>query len=437
MCDNAWGIGVDLFRDAYAAWKGSSQHGPDEAIPLGAPVYWTHILIGGTPTRELGHAAIYAGDGWIWSIDIKRSHPGRVDLVPLDLVRTKWGGQFLGWTDDLEGVPLPLGDVIPSTEIPVGAWGIDGAGMAGTTNYLPVAQAGYRFMSMYLGGRYGVHRNNVEAAWAVGLPVVLNWERDANYWTKGYVAGVEAARIAVEVDAPALGWEGQGPIIFSFADSNVSDVGLADETHRGMVDGMQGRGRVGGAYGPPVYLRHLVQQPWWPQAWPLWQWAGAGGVEWWTTIKQEFNHTHNNTAVGFAVDENYTVQPVTAWTGDGLNPEEEDLTPDEHQLLQSIFDVLTTPGRTGPNTQSMEWATSLIYHWTTDKAAPEIAAATWGLMVDNLTDLKKLVVDIHEDLGRDFDKIIALLNALPSGPGGLTRQDVVDAVKVALREGTD
>src|SRR6266487_6565900 len=107
MVRTAWGIPTPKFRDAYAAWQGSSQQ--FSTPPPGAPIYWDHILIGGTPPRELGHVAVADFEpGWCWSIDILRSHPGRVDRVPIDLIRTKWGGHYLGWTSDLEGIELDM-----------------------------------------------------------------------------------------------------------------------------------------------------------------------------------------------------------------------------------------------------------------------------------------------------------------------------------------
>jgi len=411
MCRIAWGIPTPMFRDAYAAWQGSSQQFD---MPLaGAPIYWDHILIGGVPRRELGHVAIAdAEPGWCWSIDILRSHPGRVDRVPIDLVRTKWGGRFLGWTSDLEGVTLPLGETGTSVDLPVGSHGIDAAGMAGSLNYQPVADAGYRWMSMYVGGTYGVRRSNVDAAWAAGLHVILNFERAADAYLGGAVLGDSHARLGLQ-QGEALGWQGECPMIFSATDTNVasSNVWLADAYYHSMVDVFQSAGRVGGAYGPPSYLRHLVAQDWWPGEFPLWQWAGAGQVEAWTTVKQVFTPTHDVSAIGYTIDENHVYKPLAAWAPPGSTPSEDDLTGPEHdalmfcqQFVGELWTALTQPipGTTDP---SMQWCSVLTYDRLAkdDRYVNQIAAA-----------------------------VVAALP--PAQSGGLTQAQVIDAVKQALAQ---
>lgn len=58
---------------------------------VGSVVYWN--TGGGRP----GHAALYAGNGMIYSNDI--GGRGRISLVPIGDISKKWGSQYLGWSD--------------------------------------------------------------------------------------------------------------------------------------------------------------------------------------------------------------------------------------------------------------------------------------------------------------------------------------------------
>lgn len=84
-------------RDASArvAWSRipvSQRHGGKEP-PAGVPVFWS---IGAN-----GHVAESAGGGWCISTDILRR--GKADRVRIDLISSKWGAQYLGWTESLNG----------------------------------------------------------------------------------------------------------------------------------------------------------------------------------------------------------------------------------------------------------------------------------------------------------------------------------------------
>lgn len=89
----------DGSADAEDVWKAAKHKhktsNPAE-IPRGVPIFWS----GGR--GDHGHAAVSAGNGVMWSTDIKR--PGHVDLVQIDEVRRKWGLTLLGWTEDINGV---------------------------------------------------------------------------------------------------------------------------------------------------------------------------------------------------------------------------------------------------------------------------------------------------------------------------------------------
>jgi hypothetical protein len=87
---------------AREAWDLAKHKEYNTEPPAGAPVYWA----GGS--HGYGHIALSAGHGMIYSTDIRRI--GKVDLVPLDEIRARWGLRYLGWSRDypIDG-PLPLG----------------------------------------------------------------------------------------------------------------------------------------------------------------------------------------------------------------------------------------------------------------------------------------------------------------------------------------
>lgn len=87
------------------AWAHAHRpHRGDTNPPRGFPVFWT----GGS--HNFGHVAISAGNGWVWSTDIKR--PGFFNIVPLTLIREKWGLTYAGWTEDLNGVLIHHGKAV-------------------------------------------------------------------------------------------------------------------------------------------------------------------------------------------------------------------------------------------------------------------------------------------------------------------------------------
>lgn len=108
MVNAAWGVGGS-WPNAWYAWQHSTQHGPDQAVPVGAPVYWDLMARGGDGIRrQYGHIAIAdSRPGYCWSIDIVRH--GHIDRVPIAYVSARWGARFVGWSSDLEAGPIPLG----------------------------------------------------------------------------------------------------------------------------------------------------------------------------------------------------------------------------------------------------------------------------------------------------------------------------------------
>lgn len=80
---------------AIAAWHESrSRHKGDRLPPAGVPVFWS----GGGP----GHVALSLGDGWVLTSDYPSA--GHVTRVSISTLRAVWHLEYLGWTDDLEGV---------------------------------------------------------------------------------------------------------------------------------------------------------------------------------------------------------------------------------------------------------------------------------------------------------------------------------------------
>ncbi|MFF9785681.1 peptidase M23 [Streptomyces nigrescens] len=85
-----WSVsGVNYAIDHYQVVPASMRHDGDRHPPAGALMYWdTH--------HRAGHIAIYLGDGKVASNDILR--PGFIDVVDAELIETKWGSKYIGWT---------------------------------------------------------------------------------------------------------------------------------------------------------------------------------------------------------------------------------------------------------------------------------------------------------------------------------------------------
>ncbi|MGK5631294.1 transglycosylase SLT domain-containing protein [Streptomyces sp. URMC 123] len=80
--------GVTYAIDHFSVVPKEMQH-TDRNPPPGALMYWD------TGSRA-GHIAVYLGNGQIASNDILRR--GYIDIVSADLIETKWGARYVGWT---------------------------------------------------------------------------------------------------------------------------------------------------------------------------------------------------------------------------------------------------------------------------------------------------------------------------------------------------
>ncbi|HEX3613673.1 MAG TPA: hypothetical protein VHU88_18435 [Sporichthyaceae bacterium] len=82
---------------AIGAWRAARhKHRGDRRPPAGVPVFWS----GGS--SGAGHVAVSLGNGWIVSTD--QPYTGHISKVRLSTIANDWGLNYLGWTEDLEGV---------------------------------------------------------------------------------------------------------------------------------------------------------------------------------------------------------------------------------------------------------------------------------------------------------------------------------------------
>lgn len=95
-----WEVG-SLYGSAIEAWNGARyKHKGDRNPPVGAPCFYS----GGT----YGHIVIWVGSNKMRSTDCTSAYD--VSDADLDWPVRAWGDTYLGWTEDLNGVHLPLGD---------------------------------------------------------------------------------------------------------------------------------------------------------------------------------------------------------------------------------------------------------------------------------------------------------------------------------------
>lgn len=93
-----WEVG-SLYGSAIEAWNGARhKHPGDRKPPVGAPCYYR----GGS----YGHAVISTGGGGIRSTDCTTAT--HVNDTDLGWPERAWGYTYLGWTEDLNGVDLPI-----------------------------------------------------------------------------------------------------------------------------------------------------------------------------------------------------------------------------------------------------------------------------------------------------------------------------------------
>lgn len=96
--------------DAVDGWKSeptSARHPGDRTPPRGVPVAW------GGGRNGYGHRAISLGGGKIRSTDAGGA--GRVATVDLGWVERNWGMTYLGWSETISGIEIPLPPKPPAT----------------------------------------------------------------------------------------------------------------------------------------------------------------------------------------------------------------------------------------------------------------------------------------------------------------------------------
>jgi hypothetical protein len=91
---SAYAYGWSASGEHYAIdqWRNApkeNRHAGDTNPPAGALVFWE------TGSRA-GHVAISMGNGMVASNDIRRR--GKIDIVPLSEITSKWGADYQGWT---------------------------------------------------------------------------------------------------------------------------------------------------------------------------------------------------------------------------------------------------------------------------------------------------------------------------------------------------
>jgi hypothetical protein len=285
--------------------------------------------------------------------------------------------------------------------------GVDGVSLSTLRDFSKVVDAGFQWVSLYLGGDYGVKPYAIEAAWNAGLRVMLNYERTPDAAKGGYRVGEQAARTAI-TQARQLGFNGECPLPFSAADEHFSDIaGAGLDYHRALVDVLGPISWTGGAYGFYEMLALLAQQDWWPDDWPLWHWGGDGRAIYpWTWVKQGPGGSYFDPVIGLRVDRNRLYKPMKFWSGygaDKLDPTEDDMTEAELRAIvdpqfKAIWDALT-----GPQPVKDPYGNDLSTVWASLYAADTL------IRPENL-------------INRIADAVIAKLP--PGQGGGLTEADV-------------
>lgn len=97
-CREAYDVPSDGSPSAAAAWERTDRRVPMEQARRGMLLWWT----GGK--EDNGHVAIYLGKGLCLSTDWKRK--GRFDVANVNELTRKWGLQFEGASEDIDGVTV-------------------------------------------------------------------------------------------------------------------------------------------------------------------------------------------------------------------------------------------------------------------------------------------------------------------------------------------
>jgi len=89
------------FSTAADAWRGAKKRHPVNdpmKVPPGVPVYF----LGGS--QGYGHAAVSLGNGLVRSTDWPSRY--QVGTARITDIQKSWGQQFVGWTEDINGVTV-------------------------------------------------------------------------------------------------------------------------------------------------------------------------------------------------------------------------------------------------------------------------------------------------------------------------------------------
>lgn len=87
--------------DAVDGWKhATKKHAGDRTPPRGVPVAWS----GGS--KGYGHRAVSLGNGKVRSTDAPSL--AKVGTVDLNWFEKNWGLKYLGWSEDISGLLIPL-----------------------------------------------------------------------------------------------------------------------------------------------------------------------------------------------------------------------------------------------------------------------------------------------------------------------------------------
>lgn len=101
-CREQWRVD-SLYGSAIEAWDGARhKHPGDRNPPDGAPTFYR----GG----QYGHIVLTCQDTHPGMRSTDCPYTGTVSDAGIDWVERHWGYTYLGWTEDLNGVRLPLGD---------------------------------------------------------------------------------------------------------------------------------------------------------------------------------------------------------------------------------------------------------------------------------------------------------------------------------------
>lgn len=99
---SAGDVDLDGDADAIDGWKlETHRHAGDRNPPRGVPLTWK----GGSHGH--GHRAISLGNKRVRSIDVNGA--GTVGTVSLGWFEENWGMEYVGWSETISGILIPLG----------------------------------------------------------------------------------------------------------------------------------------------------------------------------------------------------------------------------------------------------------------------------------------------------------------------------------------